>query len=135
MRFCSHFFYTSFREIKDYITLLSSSSVKNKIKKIYLYVLKKTYNAFSNKGLMLNEISHTISITIFSVMNILVYILYVRGKIKLHKIIIGEWVECHYHHNKPFCSIQWVVDYRDDEVQKYQKIVVLRISGSLQSTY
>ena len=49
------------------------------------------------------------------------------GKLKLHKIIIGEWVECHYHHNKPFCSIQWVVDYRDDEVQKYQKIVVLRI--------
>ena len=78
-----HFFYTSFREIKDYITLLSSSSVKNKIKKIYLYVLKKTYNAFSNKGLMLNEISHTISITIFPVMNILVYILYVRGKIKV----------------------------------------------------
>ena len=28
-------------------------------------------------------------------------------------------------------KIQWFLNYRDDGIQKYQKIVVLRISGSL----
>ena len=52
---------------------------------------------------------------------------YCQKKLKSDLKILFQFCECANIRKK----IQWFLNYRDDGVQKYQKIVVLRISGSL----
>ena len=51
---------------------------------------------------------------------------YCRKKLKSDLKILFQFCECAIRK-----KIQWFLNYGDDGVQKYQKIVVLRISGSL----